>query len=225
MELNFIFSNLNVIILAVWVLFLLIVAIRFFRPVWMYSNNGFISKVIFWFKNVSYKKLIISAFGLNILYGLFITWGQYYVWSISTDYVKSLVTLPLSKETPLPYLMEWTRPIFEKDFGYFLYYVLGRFWLYIIISFIISGFLYFIFKTWKSQHGNFRDDGPQLLLILMLIVGWPGILVLIPLGFILSILYSFMFYFKGKREVDIEPAFVVASFITLIFGNIVIRFF
>ena len=57
MILNFIFSNLNVIVLGVWIIFWAIVAIRFFYPTWV--------------KNISYIKLIGIAFLLNIFYGIF----------------------------------------------------------------------------------------------------------------------------------------------------------
>ena len=46
MILNFIFSHLNAIILAIWIIFLAIVAIRFFKPVGV--------------KNISYTKLTKS---------------------------------------------------------------------------------------------------------------------------------------------------------------------
>ncbi|MEI6580674.1 MAG: hypothetical protein WCO07_00710 [bacterium] len=210
MKLNFIFSNLNTIVLVIWILFLIIVAIRFFRPAWV--------------RNISFLKLIIVSFVINLLYGAFVTWGQYYVWATVGDFTRVFVNSPLPKQVPMPQLLEWTRPFFENNFGYFLYYVLGRVWLYVFISFLVSVILYFLFKIWKSYRGNFTEYGPELILILMLIVGWPGVIIFIPLGFLFSIILSFVYYLKGKKVTEIEPAFIVAALFTLIFGKIILNF-
>jgi hypothetical protein len=211
MILNFIFSNLNLIVLCIWVLFLTIVIIRFFRPLWV--------------KNVSFSMLVIIAFFLNIFYGLFITWGQYYVWATGNIVSKTFVNSSLPKEVPFSSILEWARPLFENNLGYFLYYVLGRFWLYIFILFFISIFLYFILKFWNKYRGGFSPDGPLLILILMLIAGWPGILVLIPLSFIFSIFYIIFNLLKGRNSTNIEPAFIIATPIALILGKFILGFF
>ncbi len=221
---HFILFNLNIIVLVIWVAFLAFIAFRFFCGAWASSQNKFLSKVSLWVKDISFKKLIVITFGLNIFYGLFVSWGQYYVWAnSSSDFLRALVNLPLPKETPMQYF-EWIRPLFENHLGYFLYYSFGRFWLYILISFLISGALYYLFKLWESHYGNFTENGPELLLVLMLISGWPSILILIPLGFIFSILLSAVSYAMGKKVIKIEPAFIIATFITLIFGRIILGF-
>lgn len=210
MELNFIFSNLNTIVLVIWIVFLIIVAIRFFRPTLV--------------RNISYFKLILTALSLNIFYGLFVSWGQYYVWANGSEITKALLNSPLPKEVPF---LEWARPLFSNHLGYFLFYIWGRFWIYILISFLISGILYFLFRFWKSYRGGFSEQGPELLLILMLIVGYPGVLVLIPLGFVFSILLFGFYYFKGNKEdkiLNIEPAFIVATFFTLLFTSAILSF-
>lgn len=204
MILNFIFSYLNAIVLAIWIVFLIIVAIRFFRPAWV--------------KSISYWKFILIAIGLNIFYGLFVTWGQYYVWANGGIVTQTLLNSPLPKQVSF---FEWARPLFENHLGYFLFYIWGRFWLYIFISFLISGILYFLFRVWKSYRGSFTEQGPELLLVLMLISGYPGILILIPLGFIFSILLFGFYYFKGDKVVNIEPAFIVATLFALFFPYVI----
>lgn len=215
-KLNFVFSNLNAIVLGVWIVFLIIVAIRFFRPAWV--------------KNISFFKLILIALGLNILYGLFVTWGQYYVWANGNEVTKALINSPLPKEAPL---FSYLRPLFENHFGYFLYYILGRIWLNILISFLISCVLYFLFRIWKFYRGGFLEQGPEILLILMLIVGFPGVLFLIPIGFIFSILLFGFYYSKTlfKRaspravlNLVIEPAFIFATFFTLVFTRLIMLY-
>jgi len=209
---NFIFSNLNAIVLVIWLVFLAIVVIRYFHGAWV--------------KDISYFKLILIAVGLNIFYALFVSWGQYYVWATSSDFTRSLLNSPLPKEVPF---YAWARPFFENHLGYFLHYVLGRVWLNILVLFLFSASLYFLLKIWKFYRGNFLEQGPELLLLLMLISGWPGVLVSIPLGFFLSVLFIIFSYFKktapktlSLKTVLIEPAFILATFISLLFSRIIL---
>ena len=210
MILNFIFSNLNAIILGIWVLFLMIVAIRVFKPSWV--------------KNISYTKILFITVGLLIFYSLFVTWGQYYVWLKSSDMTRMLLNLSLPEQVPFPKFLEWARFLFKGSHGYFVFYVFGRIWLNIFISFFVSGFLYLIFKTWNHYKGSFSEKGPELLLVLMLISGFPGILVTIPLGFVLSIIAFAVSFTKGIKEIKIEPYFVFATLISLLFTNIILSY-
>jgi hypothetical protein len=210
MNLNFIFSHLNAIILIIWIIFLFFIAIRFFKPAWV--------------KDISFLKLALIAFAINIFYGLFITWGQYHVWAVSKDMTHALINLPLPGNVPFPPYLEWIRPLFENHLGYFLYYVLGRVWFNVFISFIISGVLYLIFKAWDFYRGGFLDQGPELLLALMLVPGWPEILIFIPLGFFLSILVSCFSHFRGNKVVNIELSFIFAALLTLLFARIILSY-
>ena len=211
MKLNILYFTLfhfNAILLAVWIIFLIIVALRFFRPQWV--------------RNISFWKLSLIAIGINIFYGLFVTWGQYYVWAHGSEFTQSLLNSPLPPQVPI---WEWARPFFSHSLGYFAFYVLGRTWLNVLISFIISGVLYSLFKIWSNYRGNFIAQGPELLLVLMLISGYPGILILIPVGFILAILFFGFSYLEGKRGniiLNIEPAFIFATLIVLLFSRIIL---
>ena len=209
MKLNFIFSHLHALVLAVWVVFLIIVAIRFFRQALV--------------KNISFFKLIVIAIGFIIFYGLFVSWGQYYVWATSSDVTRSLLDAPLSKQVPFPVYLEFIRPFFENHFGYFLFYILGRVWLNILISFLISGILYFLFRVWQFYRGGFLSQCPELLLFLMLISGFPGVLVSVPLGFVLSILLFGFSYLKGNKVVHIEPVFIFTTLFALLFTRMILN--
>lgn len=198
----------NAINLSVWVLFLFVVTLRYFRPAWV--------------KNISYKTLLFIAIGLNILYGAFLTWGQYYVWSLISDVSRSLLTLPLHAQVPFASYLEWTRFIFNGNHGYFMFYVFGRFWLNIIISFVVAVVLYFIFKVWKLYKGGFQEKGPLFILILMLISGFPGVLVTVALGLVFSIIFLVVSYYRGNRKINIEPIFILTTLISLFFTNIIL---
>ena len=210
MILNFIFSNLNIIILSIWIVFLILVAIRYFKPGWV--------------RNISYLNIFFIAIGIHIFYGLFVTWGQYRVWQNGSEMAKMLVRLPLPSQAPLPSLLEWVRPLFENSFGYFLYYILGRVWFNIFISFLVSGILYLIFKIWNHYRGGFIEQGPFLLLILMLISGFPGVLVSVSLGFILSLLFFVVSYIRGDKVIKIEPIFIFSTLLALLFTNVILSY-
>ena len=208
---NFILSYLNVIVLALWILFLLVVAIRYFHPKWV--------------KNISYTNLIIIAFGLNIFYGLFLTFSQYYVWSIASDFTRSLLNSPLSDTIPFSNLLGWVHSfLLNSNHGYFYFYAWGRFWINILILFILSGGLYSIFRLFKYYRGGFGHSGPELLFLLMLISGYPGILVFIPLGFIFAILLVIYSIIRKHKDSIIEPAFIISALFSLLFTHTILNF-
>lgn len=203
MILGFIFAHLNAITLAVWAVFFGIVLVRFLRPHWV--------------KNISYKWLILSATALHLFFATFITWGQYHVWATSNDFTRALLAAPLPVEAPLPAILEWARQYFDGSLGYFAYYAFGRFFFSIVILFVVTGIFYTIFKFWHHRRNNFGAEGPELLCVLMLIAGWPGIIVLGPLGFAVAILFSVgaLVFFK-KTQTSLLPAFFVVTPIALI---------
>ncbi len=211
MALNFIFAHLNAIMLAVWVIFFTIVVVRFLRPTLL--------------PRVSFGILAMAAIGVHLFFALFITWGQYHVWATGSDFTRVFLSAPLSSEVPLPSLFEWMRGYFEQPLGYFAYYAIGRFFLKVFLLFIISGFFYLLFKVWDKYRRVFIPDGAELLLALMLISGWPGILVLIPLGLLFSVI-SFVFPPSlGAWRFSIERMFLVATPIALLFAISIFAYF
>lgn len=210
MILNFIFLNLNAITLSIWIIFLVFVSVRFFKP----------SLV----KDISYRKIILITVIIYLSYGLFVSWGQYYVWANGGELTKNFINLPLSNDVPMSSVFEWTRPLFENNFGFFLYYILGRVWLDIFLTFIISSIFYGVFVAWNSYRKSFSDNGPELFLVLMLISGWPGLFVTIILGFIFSILFFIVYFFQKKKKLIIEPIFIFTTFFALLFTNIILHY-
>lgn len=203
MVLDFIFVHLNTISLGVWMVFFCIVLVRFIRPHWL--------------KNISYGWLIAGGVALHIFYTIFVTWGQYHIWATSSDFTRALLSAPLPVEVPLPVIFEWARPYFSHSLGYFAHYVFGRFFLNTIMLFIVTGIFYFIFKLWCKYRRNFRASDPEILCVLMLIVGWPGVSVFIPFGFAVAIFFSAgMLIFFKKNQISLAPAFLFTTPIMLV---------
>lgn len=210
MTLNFIFAHLNTIALLVWVIFFCVILVRYVRPGWV--------------RDISYRTLLLKAFALHLFYAAFVTWGQYYTWATSSDFTRGLLAAPLPKEAPLWGMLEYMRPLFEGSLGYFAYYAFGRFFLNILVLFLVAGFLYTILKFWNTRQKSFEGDGPELLFILMLIVGWPGVILFVPLAFLVAILFSVvaLLFFK-KDQISLVPAFLVATPVSLIFGKAILE--
>ena len=219
MNFNFIFSNLDIIFLVVWIIFFIIVAVRFVRPLWV--------------KNVSYTWLVLCAAALHLFYVIVVTWGQYHVWAIGSDLTRTLLSSPLPMEAPLPSILEWSRSYLNQPLGYFAYYAFGRFFLSVLILFAVAGLLFVVFKIVNKYRGGLGEHGPELLLVLMLISGWPGVLLLIPLALILAALFLILprtvlgrFIQREsldgtweERRIYIEQAFLVATPLALLFAR------
>ncbi|MBI5077801.1 MAG: hypothetical protein HZB11_00300 [Candidatus Yonathbacteria bacterium] len=209
MSLIFVFNNINTILMTGLAVLAILVAMRFLRPLSV--------------KNISYWWFVGIAVALYLFYGAFVTWGQYYVWANGNELTKVFISAPLPQEAPLPVILEWSRSSFEQPLGYFTYYVFGRIWLNITILFIVSLLFYSILKLWSFYKGGFLPNGLEMILALLLVVGYPGVLILIPLGFILAIIWFGVIYFKNRTTVQppmyIEPAFLIATPIALFFAK------
>ena len=189
-----------------WSVFLVFTILFYLRP--------------FWFKRISYTRLIIVAFLLQVFFGAGITWGQYYVWS-HNEFTKTLLLLPLPNEVSLPSVLTWAQHYFYQPFGYFLYYSLWHFWLSIVLVCVSALIFYLFLKVWQFYRGGFLPNGPEIIVLLMLLVGWPGTLVLIPLGFVFSLATALFHYWKGQGHIYIETSFIMAAPIALWFSHII----
>ena len=91
--------------------------------------------------------------------------------------------------------------------------------------FAVTGVFYAIFKFWHIRRNNFGEQGPELLCVLMLIAGWPGIVVLGPLGFMVAVLFSVgaLLFFK-KEQISLFPAFLIATPVALIGSKAILDF-
>lgn len=206
----FIFSNLNAIILAVWIAFFFVVIARAFKPSW----TG----------NISYQRLVAVAVGIHLLYGAVATFGQYRAWATANDITRALFSAPLSAEVPLPAYLEWSRFLFEYPHGYFVFYSFGHFFLSTIALLIIVGlFLLFLVVRSRTHPINFREGDISMIVLAMLIAGWPGVLVLLPIGFVFAVVWSGIARFRyGIRRTPLSPAFLLAAPVALLFANTIL---
>ena len=202
---DFFVAHIQVIAPIVWVLVALALILRYFKI-------SFFSRVPWW-------GLAILVLCLHVGYTTFLSFGQYYMWS-SSEFTQSFLTQPLAEDVQFPLLLEWTRPWFSGPLGYFGFYVIGRFVL--SLAFLIAfttAVLGLLMLRRKYRPHNFQEGDIIALTLAVLVSGWPGVIVLIPLGFIIAILISVggkVLY--GIERIYLPPAFLLASPIAFIFG-------
>lgn len=205
MSLDLLIPNFDKINLAIWLSFFSIVVIRYLRPQLL--------------KNISYGLLACVAIVLHLLYGILATWGQYVVWGKS-EFTRILLLSSLSPEVPFPFLLEWMRPFFSGTHGYFAFYSFQNFFLSTVALFVIVG-LFYIFLITRARYRahNFREGDIMFIVLAMLISGWPGIIVLLPIGLISAVILSIIArIFYGIERIPLAPAFLFSAPVALLFA-------
>lgn len=155
-------------------------------------------------RQFDYKPLIFILAASRILYAVFLTSNQYRIWS-QDEMAKFLLDTP----------------------GYLLFYSYGRFWLNVFIAIGLAFVFYLFLKFLKKYQERFFEEGePELGFLTALIVGWPNFVIFIPLIFISVVLISI---FRGivlkKAYTTLGWPFLLAAFLTLVWGNWLIQVF
>lgn len=178
------------------------------------------------FSRVSWRALVVGAVVLHVVYIMLLTWGQHAQWA-SNPFTQTFLSKPLDPTVPLPFLLEWSRSFLEQPLGYFTFYVFGRFWLNVIILFGLTGFFVtlLLLRAYYRPF-NFREGEIAAITLALLISGWPGVVVLLPLAFFFAVIFSIisLMLYRVSR-IYLAPAFLVAAPIALVAGPFVLKFF
>ncbi len=170
-----------------------------------------------------FGNLALIAVGFKILYAVFLTWGQYFLWKggrvSSVLLTESLHKIPADFANSLPWL-------FDVKGGYFLFYSLNHFWLEVLITLVLSFAFYFIFVSLRKKNPRFLTVADARLGLLGgLSAGWPGFVVffvLFLLFFLISGLYR-QLILKEEYTPVTDPLFA-AAFVSAVFGFWLINF-
>ena len=177
------------------------------------------------FARISWKALLIVAVVLHIGYASLLTWGQYTQWG-SDSITKVFLNQPLPQTVPLTPVLAWARPALEQPLGYFIFYVFGHFWISTILLFGIAGFFGMLLKL-RSYYRpwNFKEGEIVVITLALLVSGWPGVIVLLPLAFVFAIIFSVVSStFYGVSRIYLAPAFLVAAPVALFLGITILKF-
>lgn len=135
--------------------------------------------------------------------------------------------------TVIQYLV-WKRDEFSQfllpphqPLGYFLHYSWSHFWFSPVLSFGSAAlFTSFLFIVRKYRPVLLREGETELTFLAAAIVGWPKIVVFIPLVFIILAVMVFYAHFcsPGSRT-TIAPAIIAAGLLGFFFGGALLDFF
>ena len=177
------------------------------------------------FARVSWKWLFVFVVVFYFSYGALLSWGQHVRWE-GSEFNRALLKAPLPAEVPLPMFFEWTRAFLQGEGGYFKFYVFGRFLLSSIILFLVTGLFVFVLKLRARYRPiNFAENDISAIAIAVLVSGWPGVIVLIPLGFLCAIIISLVSrIYYGTPRIYLPPAFLIAAPFALAFAVPILKY-
>ena len=164
-----------------------------------------------------FGSLIVVAIAFRFLDAILKTVGQYYLWA-KEPLTKVFLNSGLSPETPGIFSQI---PIFDNNYGYFIFYALTRFWFNVIVVFAVS-FLFSVFLgALKKKRVTFFDTGEVKLGVLTaLLVGWPQVIILIPVLFLSVVLLSiFRSLFLKKHYTTLGYPLIFSSALIFVLGN------
>ena len=154
---------------------------------------------------INYKFLIITTVFFRIFFAAAKTISQYYVWG-QNEFTQFL--LPP-----------------HQSIKYFIFYSWGHFWINVILSISVAAVFYLLLRGLKKYQERFFEEGEtELGFLIALIVGWPVIVIFVPMIFVLAIFLMIFRYFIFKETlIPLGGVFFLAAFITIIWGNQLIK--
>lgn len=187
-------------------IFALIIGYLYFKHK---SNEEYLRKIS--------QKGIYAVFGFKIIYAIFLTVAQYFVWENNTM-TKALLKLPVEGKALMSF--SFLSKFFSTDSGYYYFYVFARYWLVIIISFAVAYLFYLLLKGLKKYKERFFIGGePEIGFALAFLVGWPDFVLFLPAIFFLIIPISIfrMVIFKEKLTTLGWP-FIISAILAVVLG-------
>jgi hypothetical protein len=178
----------------------------------------FILAVLFFWKKKKFFFLIWVMVGFHLGLALIKSILQYLVWN-QGGMMKIALNLPLEKMK-----LGWFEnlPIFTNySHGYFSYYIWNHFWKEAVLSVVAAALGYFIFRVLQKYKKNiFLERESEFGFLIMLIVGWPQILMFIPLVLLVAVIFSVVNWFrKHEASCSLFLPLAVSAAIMLIFSG------
>lgn len=149
----------------------------------------------------------ISLVLFKILYALSVTISQYSIWS-GHKFSKFL----LPPHQPISYLLNYTWQ---------------RVWLEVLVSIGIAFLFYSFLKFLKKKNSRFFKKGEEELgFVTSLIAGWPGLLIYLPIVFLLVISISFLRkVFSNKKYTPLGPFLLFGGWIAFFGTSLILEIF
>lgn len=176
------------------------------------------------FNSVKYGLLIKITVAFKILFAVFLSVGQYYIWS-GSEFTKLLLNSPLVSDVPANLITDLFPTLFASNLGYFLFYSWGRFWLNLLILLIASLAFWIFLRALKRHKERLFDTGEvELGFLMTLLSGWPGFVLFVPLAFVFVILISIIRgVFLKEMYTTLGYPMLAAGLICILFGDNLIK--
>jgi hypothetical protein len=217
MVVEYILDSLRVRLLEIFLV--AVFAVVFLRHI-LRNNQSKATKKLLDF--VSYGRLAVLLIFFRLLYASFMTAAQYFYWLNNPNpALRIFATSPLDPSVPLPWIFSGFRSLLDQKYGYYIHYAFGRFWLnfFITIGFCLV-FWFFMVLLKKYRERFFEEGEPELGLVVALIVGWPGVVVYVPLVFLFVVIISvFKALFLREKYTTMAWPFLFSGIITILIGQ------
>lgn len=160
-------------------------------------------------KGMRFAAIVLAAYFLlvRLLIAVYQTTGQYWIWQ---------------QETFTQLFLPPNQPIM-----YFISYVATRYWMGLGLA-VLSAVVWYVFlRLLRARTERFFDEGEIALATLaVLVVGWPGIVVLLPLaGIVLVVLSVVRLVFFKQSLTTLGIPFLVATVLTVAFQGKILNVF
>ncbi|MCL4404109.1 hypothetical protein M1432_02090 [Patescibacteria group bacterium] len=168
-------------------------------------------------KHLTLRGLVVALLVFKFAYALLLSVGQYFVWK-SEPLAHLLLNESLEK---LPAAVTGGVGAFDGHLGYFLYYAWSRFWLDAVWSVIIAILFWGILKLLQRYRERFFHAGETTIgFLAALIVGWPNIIIFVPLVFLSVVLVSvYRLVFLKETYTTLGWPLILAAVLAFVVGH------
>ncbi|MEK7465428.1 MAG: hypothetical protein AAB631_01470 [Patescibacteria group bacterium] len=182
-----------------WVPSVVWVAVIFYAAFRYVTERGGEKPANNFFLRFSYRQLALAVIVFHLVYAFFSTVGQYWVWRASA-FTQSFLQFPLDSVVISP-LADFFAGIFKSKLGYFLFYSWGHFWAFAFLS-IAMAWVFRVYLRWLEKRNSrfFYEGEVQLGFLCALVVGWPKIILFIPVLFLSVLTVSLYKIFSSKES-------------------------
>jgi len=190
---NFYFNKL--LVYVPWLFSILLLVVLFIR---CFLSN---IKLFSWFKKVNFKWLIWLLIICGFLFNTALTFTQYFIWHRDTF---GHFFLP-------PY----------QPWSYFISYTFMHFWLSDILALISAGAFYLILELYRKLRSDvIKKDELNLILIACLLLGWPRLILFIPLFLVLAVIHTALnLVFFKKPGISLFPVIFISLITLFLLGS------
>ncbi len=161
--------------------------------------------------------MIWLAAAVRLIFACTATWVQYYIWSqnaFSRNLLQAYV--PTGELAALEKILG----LFGGQVSYFLVYSWGRFWLNLILVLLVATLFWALLTSLRRYRPRFFKEGEvELGFLLVLLVGWPGFVIFLPLFLLMVVFISALRLLAwGERYTTLGWPMLISAGLTLIWS-------